>query len=115
MTHIQHVQNDVVTDILATLQDFADDAQDEKETAEAALEEHFGDSTTRMHFREHTVKDRASRIDHTVRDDMSPAWAGAWTLGQGTNGKAYLWVKLDDEGKIRDRIVIKDVYHDHDD
>ncbi|KAI7706303.1 hypothetical protein KC353_g12332, partial [Hortaea werneckii] len=53
---------------------------------------------------------RASERLEAMRQDLgvSKQWIGGWELGAGSFGSAAVWVKQDSQGRIIDRIGVKD-------
>ncbi|KAI7543006.1 hypothetical protein KC331_g7642 [Hortaea werneckii] len=53
---------------------------------------------------------RASERLEAMRQDLgvSKQWIGGWELGAGSFGSAAIWVKQDSQGRIIDRIAVKD-------
>ncbi|KAI7189852.1 hypothetical protein KC363_g4712 [Hortaea werneckii] len=56
----------------------------------------------------------AERLEKRRQDlGVSKQWIGGWGLGEGSFGSAAIWVKQDSQGRIVDRIAVKDtVYKD---
>ncbi|KAF7192868.1 G2-specific protein kinase nimA, partial [Pseudocercospora fuligena] len=40
--------------------------------------------------------------------DFDSGWCGSWPLGGGGYGEACLWVQLNDDGKVENRVVVKE-------
>ncbi|KXT01919.1 hypothetical protein AC578_2557 [Pseudocercospora eumusae] len=40
--------------------------------------------------------------------DLESGWYGGWCLGSGSYGQASLWVQLNEQGQVGNRIVVKD-------
>ncbi|EME82845.1 uncharacterized protein MYCFIDRAFT_80440 [Pseudocercospora fijiensis CIRAD86] len=40
--------------------------------------------------------------------DLDSGWYGGWLLGRGSYGEACLWVQLNDDGKVGNRVVVKE-------
>ncbi|USW55552.1 Putative serine/threonine-protein kinase Atg1 [Septoria linicola] len=54
-----------------------------------------------------TGTDGDTDVEMTDTDEIEPAWHGRLELGRGSYGAAYLWLKTDARGKIRERVVQK--------
>ncbi|KAI7103571.1 hypothetical protein KC340_g3581 [Hortaea werneckii] len=63
----------------------------------------------RLEFGEQRAAERLERRRQDL--GVSKQWIGGWQLGEGSFGSAAIWVKQDSQGRIVDRIAVKDTIY----